>query len=259
MPTQPKTNPAGVILGVTIIAATLSLGAVFVLGMVMGSVTDTPHNAATVATNHVPPPPASLSRSQLPSAVSHTVPFTAQAPLGNWVQPYQDACEETSVIMAIAWASGIETLAPQSVSDEIDRIVAFENYEFGYNRDTAIRETAKILTRFYGYPHVSMRYDIGVTDIKRELASGRIVIAAASGLVLRHPGYAKPPPYHMIVITGYDDARQEFIAHDPGTRFGGNSRYAYDVLDEALHDWTGDYDTVLTEGRRAIIVVSRPE
>src|SRR5690606_41290644 len=27
------------------------------------------------------------------------VPFTSQAPEGNWKQPWQDACEETSILM----------------------------------------------------------------------------------------------------------------------------------------------------------------
>ena len=43
---------------------------------------------------------------ELPEAVSLEVPFTAQAPDGDWSMPYQEACEEAVIIMAKAYLDG---------------------------------------------------------------------------------------------------------------------------------------------------------
>ena len=190
----------------------------------------------------------------LPARVSHAVPFSPQAPFGNWSQPYQDACEEASVAMAMAWVRGEASLPPERARDEILDAVAFEDYNFGYHRDTALRETAKLITHLYGYPNISIAYDISTQDIKRELAVGNIAIVPASGLVLQNPHYTVPPAYHMVVVTGYDDAAGAFIVNDPGTKRGAGWRYSYQTLERAIHDWTGNPQTIL-EGRSGMIVV----
>src|SRR3989344_4828168 len=43
--------------------------------------------------------PASPARAE----VNLKVPFTSQAPTGNWDLPYQEACEEASALMAIRY------------------------------------------------------------------------------------------------------------------------------------------------------------
>lgn len=197
---------------------------------------------------------ASAAKSvNLPASVYIKVPFTPQAPFLNWSDPYTEACEEASAVMAMAWARG-EDLTPLSADAGILGAIAYENFYFGYNHDTALRETAKIFTRYYGYKKIREAYGINLDDIKFELASGNIVIVPASGAMLANPYYASPPPYHMLVISGYDDISKEFITNDPGTRRGRGYRYAYDILWNAIHDWTGDEATLL-EGRKGMIVV----
>ena len=39
----------------------------------------------------------------LPPSVSISVPFAAQAPRGEWRAPWDEACEEASVLMVMAW------------------------------------------------------------------------------------------------------------------------------------------------------------
>jgi len=204
----------------------------------------------------IPPPTSEPEPVLPPSASLGTVPFTTQAPLGSWDQPFQDACEETSVLMAMAWVRGKQTIAPADAARAIREMVAFEEFQFGYHRDTDIRDTATMFTGYFEYPNVRVRYDIGIADIKREIAQGNLVIIPASGIALKNPAFKSPPPHHMIVVTGYDDTDAQFIVHDPGTRLGKDYRYAYDVIDQALHDWTGSPETILT-GRRGMIVVSR--
>ncbi len=54
-----------------------------------------------VPTSSSPPPSPTLAPLQL---VTQSVPFTVQAPLGDWTDArQQDGCEEASVLMAMAW------------------------------------------------------------------------------------------------------------------------------------------------------------
>lgn len=212
-------------------------------------------NDASRTLNNEPQTNASPDTRTLPERVLIAVPFASQAPFESWRDPYQDACEEASVLMAIAWARGDTSITPARANREILDEIAFEDFYFGYHNDTAVRETAKILTLHYDYRNVAVRYDISLDDIKHELAAGNIVIVPTAGALLKNPYYTNLPPYHMVVVRGYDDGTQEFTTNDPGTRHGDGYRYSYQTLWDALHDWTGS-DTTILEGRKAMIVVS---
>lgn len=207
------------------------------------------------------PAPASEPHAH-PPRVLIAVPFTPQAPFGNWSAPYAGACEEASVAMAMAWVHGDppgdELIPPARANAEIRELVNVQEYYFGYSYDTALRETAKIITRAYGYPRAAVRYDIDTDDIRAELAAGNIVIVPIAGAALSNPSYVGPPPYHMLLIRGYDDATGEFITNDPGTRSGAGYRYRYEALFNAIHDWTGSEATILN-GRKGMIVVAPPD
>lgn len=199
--------------------------------------------------------PTAVTAETLPPHVDVETPFITQAPNGDWSEPYGEACEEASVAMALAWSRG-EALSPIDADSYIRRLVEFENYHFGYNADTALRETLKLITRAGRHKNAILLYDINRDDIRRALADGNIVIAPVAGALLKNPFYSVPPPYHMLVIRGYDDMTQEFITNDPGTKNGEKYRYSYDVLERAIHDWTGSDRTILS-GRKGIIVTSK--
>ena len=198
------------------------------------------------------------SRSALPLHAYQRVPFSSQAPFGDWTQPFADACEEASVAMAMAWLRGEAELPSERAREEILGQVAYERYYFGHHQDTALRETAKLFTRYYGYERIRLAYDIAPEDITRALSRGNLVIVPAAGRILANPYYLSPPPYHMIVLVGYDEVAREFIANDPGTKRGESWRYPYAALWEAIHDWTGSEATLL-EGRKGMIVVMPPD
>ena len=192
----------------------------------------------------------------LPPTVFHDVPFSPQAPYGDWRTPYDEACEETSVAMAMAWVAGRNTLSPHDADEVIRWLVAYEQYHFGYHEDTAVRETLKLITHSYRYPYA--RITSASSDaLRRELGRGNIVLLPVAGELLANPYYGMPPPYHMVVVVGYDDAPGEFIIHDPGTRRGRNFRYPYETVETATHDWTGSDDSVAF-GAKRMIVVERP-
>lgn len=182
------------------------------------------------------------------------VPFTTQAPFGNWNEPWQDFCEEASVVMAAHFLWGVP-LSPARANQEMQIIRQYENIVFGRYQDTSADETARILRELYGFKDISVQPVNGAQDIKRELSAGRIVIVPAAGRILKNPYFkGLGPEYHMLVVVGYDDARDVFIAHDPGTRRGKNYPYPQARLIQAIHDWNnGNVET----GEKVMMVVGR--
>ena len=72
-----------------------------------------------------PEPIRVKEETDLPEKVEWMVPFTAQAPLGNWGNVKQgNGCEEASVLMAYAWVKG-KDIDPNSAAEEIEKISDF--------------------------------------------------------------------------------------------------------------------------------------
>ena len=195
----------------------------------------------------------------LPSFVQLDVPFTPQAPFGEWSDPGQeDGCEEASVAMALHWASGTSLTRTEALQ-EITAVSDYELKTYGFFADTSAADTIKIIIEgYFHFMHATLRYDITGSDIRAALADGNVVIVPADGRVLANPHYTPPGPlHHMLVVIGYDDAAQEFITNDPGTRDGAQYRYSYATFDAALEDYvSGDHEPLIVH-RTAMIVIPR--
>jgi hypothetical protein len=187
------------------------------------------------------------------------IPFTVQAPFGNWADLRQeDGCEEASVLMAMRWAEG-KDLTPEEALKEIIAISEYELEYYGEFRETSLRDTAdRILHGYFGHDNFEVKYDIDAQDIKSELYKGNAVIVAVNGQILLNPFYTPPGPRdHMVVVQGYDAETQEFITNDPGTKHGERSRYAEDLLIQSLQDYpTGNHEFI-PEIVKGMIVVRR--
>lgn len=198
---------------------------------------------------------------RIPELVSFDVPFTPQAPLGNWSDPRQQSgCEEAVALMAMRWIQG-QRLTPEEAVREIIAISEFERAHFGHFHDTSAQDTAeRIFKGFFGYEAVEVRYGIGGEDIKQELGLGNLVIVPVNGRALANPFYTPPGPLrHMLLVKGYDPATQEFITNDPGTKQGEGFRYPEAVLDAAIQDYgSGFHGSISGEAKVMIVVRSRP-
>ena len=64
------------------------------------------------------------------TGINLAVPFSAQAPYGDWSLPYLEACEETSALPVDRFYKN-ETLTPEMVKQEILKMVVWENKTFG--------------------------------------------------------------------------------------------------------------------------------
>lgn len=187
------------------------------------------------------------------------VPFTAQAPFGDWKDPrQQDGCEEASALMAMAWVRG-EKLTRQKALSGIIAISDYELKTYGNFHDTDAEDTAeRIFKGYLGYDKIEVRYGIGTQDIKTELLRGSLVIVPVNGRKLGNPYYTPPGPLeHNLVIRGYDAAKKEFITNDSGTRHGENYRYSESVLEKSLQDYPTGHHEPITENKTAMIVVKK--
>jgi hypothetical protein len=192
----------------------------------------------------------SSSKADIPKSVQIDVPFASQAPLGNWEQPYQDACEEAALILAHYYITG-ETLTPEIMDKEILAVVAWE-MDHGYGHDVTMEELAIVARGFYGH-EATVRTDVTAQTIKEEIAEGRPVILPLAGREIGNPYYSGEGPwYHALLVTGYDGSR--FITNDVGTKRGEDYPYAYNVLLDAVHDWTGVKEEI-DQGAKAMVIV----
>lgn len=192
--------------------------------------------------------------------ISYDVPFTSQAPLGNWEDDrQQNACEEVSALMAIKWARGETIKSPEEAEEEILAIAEFEAEKYGEHRDVSSRDTVdRIYKDYFDYNNVKLMENAYKDDIKNALAQGKIVVAAADGQLLDNPHYTPPgPDRHMLVIVGYDPITKEFVTNDPGTKHGKNYRYDEDILYSALRDYPTGYHEPILEIHKPIIVIEK--
>lgn len=199
-----------------------------------------------------PAPSPRVARSTL------SVPFTAQAPTGNWKDmAFQNACEEASILMAMRWAQGkLDPIAPNEALREIQALIDWQKEKYGHWHDRSTADTAQLIKDYFGYNGVEVKKNITVADIKGELKGGNIVIVPANGQKLANPFYTPPGPLkHMLVIKGYDQQANQFITNDPGTRRGEGWRYNEQVLITAIRDYPTGYQEPIAEGKKVMIVV----
>ena len=171
----------------------------------------------------------------LPDKFDIKVSFASQAPLGDWSMPYQEACEEASMIMAARYFKN-EKLDASIMDQEILKVVKWEE-DNGYPIDLTAGQTAEVLQKYFGLG-ASLNKTVSETEIKKKLVAGNLIIVPLAGRDIGNPFYHQPGPlYHMLLIRGFNE--DEFITNDPGTRRGEAYRYLYGDLLWAVHDWVG--------------------
>jgi hypothetical protein len=209
------------------------------------------------ASNNTPKnEPPKTTPGNFPPSLNRAVAFTPQAPTANWDTLHNDACEEASVIMAHFYFSNAKVnetkIAAATVETEITKLTEWQDDNLGYHLSIDTPEVKRMAEEVYGLKTKIIR-NFSEADLKQELADNHLIILPADGRLLGNPNFRPPgPPYHMLVIKGYDSSG--FITNDPGTRLGHNYPYTYDVL----YDSTGEYDhstkAVDTSNKQALVV-----
>jgi uncharacterized protein YvpB len=176
------------------------------------------------------------------SFVLLNVPFVSQAPLGHWYDPRQETgCEVTSVLMAWLWINK-QTIEPVKAENEIISGASFEVKQYGGYFNFDYNDAVKLMNDYYHYDKIKSVASSSIEDIKDQLRQGNIVLLPILGRRLDNPYYTPPgPPTHMIVVRGFDDAQQQFITNDPGTKRGDEFRYSYATIASAMVDYPSNH------------------
>ncbi len=190
------------------------------------------------------------------TSVKLQVPFTHQAPFGDWDDKrQQDGCEEASSLMAIKWAQS-EELTKEEALEKITEISDWLLEKYKEYRDISSANTIDwIIKDYFNYPKAALKMDVTVNDIIYELEQGNLIITPMNGQIMHNPYYTLPgPPRHMVVIIGYDADREIFITNDPGTRNGKNYEYDAKLLFDAIRDYPTGYHEIINSIEKNMIV-----
>lgn len=203
-----------------------------------------------VLVSATPSPRVPVTPSPTPSAtptpthaatVSLVVPFTSQAPTGNWDPLHQDACEEASLVM-VEWFRKDQPLTAAVADQELQDLVHYEE-SIGYEPSITLEQLMRVAKDKYGLTTGRIETKVTRDTLRTELEAGRPIIIPAAGQELGNPNFTPPGPvYHMLVVIGYDAATDMFTTNDPGTRNGKSYQYAADVLISAIHDYDAGED-----------------
>lgn len=188
---------------------------------------------------------------ELPTSINIELPFYTQAPYSNWDYPWQEACEEASVLL-VANVYKEMNLDLAAYNTELLRLVDWEVEYFGAYEHTTVAQTVEMIEIQYGLETV-VHENPTFEDFQKTLASGHLIIAPFAGKYLYNPNFLNGGPvYHMLVVKGYDAEKMQIVTHDVGTRNGADYVYDWSVVEYALHDW---HDTDMLQGAGRIIEV----
>ena len=206
--------------------------------------TPLPNSASKSTSSTIKPIPAELNLS---------VPFTSQAPTGNWDAAHEEYCEEASALMVARYFQHQSIGTADETEQTLASLANWEKQHFGYFESTTAAETKQMIEANSPLK-VTLETDVSTNTIKQALANNQLVIAPSAGRKLGNPYFTSPGPiYHMLVIKGYTKDGK-FITNDPGTRHGADYIYDEQVLLNAIGDYNHN-DPV--NGQKVILIVSQ--
>lgn len=161
--------------------------------------------------------------------------------------------------MAIKWARSEPIDSPQSAREEILNLAQFQIDNYGDSRDTSSQDSIiRIAQGYYHSDNATLKQNISLENIIRELQDGNLVITPMNGQALNNPHFTPPgPERHMILIIGYDASTKEFITNDTGIAPGKNYRYPVDVFYNAIRDYETGYHIPIVGVKKNMIVIKK--
>ena len=187
-----------------------------------------------------------------PQTFSLPVPYTTQAPSGDWFG--NEDCEEASVTMANAYLTGnTSTVLPVAdASKAINDLVSWEQQNFGYNANTGAEQTAKF-AQSVDKLHTEIVDNYTEDQLKQALLNHKVILLMLNAEGLHNPNYGNnAPTYHVVVIYGYDG--DAFIIHDPGTETGQSNKYTFTQLQASGADWNNTTNKINPTRKVALLL-----
>lgn len=202
------------------------------------------------------PKPTQILPSGLPNYHLIKTAFIPQAPDKNWDQPWQDACEEASLLTVYYYYHNQQPTIAQMKAKIID-MITYEN-QYGWGISIDLDKMKQISDKYLGYSSEIISNPT-IEDIKKYISKDIPVVVPAAGKMLYKENKFfndSGPLYHALVIVGYDDSQKKFIVHDVGTQHGANFRYTYTLLMDSIHDLpaSGDDKDILKGSKKILII-----
>jgi len=167
-----------------------------------------------------------------PSQKTINVPFTSQAPAGDWSEPWGNACEETSIYMVSSFYANDEIKRAAAIKD-IKNILAVKKQDFKISKDESLQKISDLIKALEFPWSTKIVYDPTPEQLKQELSENRpIIVPVFAPTLTTNDGQ----DYHVMVLIGYDDMEKMFIVNDPGVPNGQARRFPYDKFMQAIHD-----------------------
>lgn len=167
--------------------------------------------------------------------INLNVPFTSQAPLSDWSQPWQDACEEASILMVDYYYQNKSLPAKEEVSKILKEMVDWQEKNWGAHDNLSVARLAEYIKTTFDYD-TEIIENLTAEKLKYYLNIGKPIIIPANGKILANPNFKNGGPvYHMLVVKGY--VGDNFITNDPGTRLGADFIYSSENLLDSIADW----------------------
>ena len=184
----------------------------------------------------IAPVPTVIKENGLPDKHQIKTSFVPQAPEKNWDQPWQDACEEASLLTVFYYYQN-QTPDTATMLSDYQRIFSYESQN-NWSHDVNLSQMTLISKDLFNL-NSTVIDNPNVEIIKKYLAKDIPVIITANGKTLYQENKhfkSGGPWYHSLVILGYDDNISKFTVHDVGTQFGAYYKYSYSLLLDSIHD-----------------------
>ncbi|MDD2224557.1 MAG: C39 family peptidase [Candidatus Shapirobacteria bacterium] len=207
---------------------------------------------------NIAPEPTKILESGLPNKYLIETAFVQQAPEKNWDQPWQDACEEASLITVDYFYKNNKSITTTENRDAILKMIEFENQQ-GFTHDINIEQMNLVAQKYLGYQTKIIETPT-IEDLKKYLIQNIPIVVTGNGKTLYKENKhfnSGGPYYHSLVILGYDDNKKQFIVHDVGTKSGAYFKYSYSLLMESIHDFppSGKKEDIDNGPKRVLILL----
>lgn len=190
---------------------------------------------------------------EIPKELNLAMMFYSQAPFVDWSEPWQNACEEASILL-VANTYYNHYWTKEQFRDQILALVGWENKNFGDYKSTNAQQISKMLEDFLKLKsiiHINPTFE----DVQKILSHGHLIVMTFDGRELGNPFFTNGgPDYHALVIKGYKEG-EKVITEDVGTQHGENYVYTWKTLINANHDYT----TPIANGAKVMIEVLPPQ
>lgn len=204
------------------------------------SPTPAPTPAPTAA-----PTPAPTPTPLPPSALIAGVPYTVQAPNGDWDAAHEEYCEAAAVTMVGLYYQRTTfpgNLIPADTANaDMGQVAAWERQTWPNQLNLSLQQIAQDGAHFYGLTASVVPLDW--TAIQGYLANGQPVIIpvmthGGPGGTQINPDYGADNVYHVIVLVGYNAAQGVVYTNDAGISQGHDLGYAWTTLETAVQSMT---------------------